>query len=349
MGTVGFLIMTVNSDAQSSHGAPDNGADGKAMRAKVAELLEELSLLDGQQMGRGREDAPRQADADGLDSAETTAEPSSAADPRAPLLNAVKIKGRPGGVAIEIGQGPWLELLIVLQERLEAAEGFFRGGRVVLDVGGRLLVDRDINRVCEILDEHEMKLGVVRSTEERTIDAAVELGFATSTDEVEPAVVIVQEQAVGQATPPATSDAQLAAEIAPAPILPSHFVHRGNLRSGQVLRRNESVVVVGDVNPGAQVISGGDVLVWGRLRGFIHAGAGGNRNAVVTALEFSPTQLRIANLTTVPPETKSTSRGFWFWRQPSLTRAEVAYISDGRIVVEPWDDTKPGGLSALRR
>jgi septum site-determining protein MinC len=54
------------------------------------------------------------------------------------------------------------------------------------------------------------------------------------------------------------------------------------------------VVVFGDVNPGAEIIAEGNVIIWGRLRGMVHAGAKGNRNAVICALDLSPTQLRIA-------------------------------------------------------
>ncbi len=128
-----------------------------------------------------------------------------------------------------------------------------------------------------------------------------------------------------------------------------YFVHNGTLRSGQVLRKAESIVVLGDVNPGAQVISAGDVMVWGRLRGVAHAGAAGNKKAVVAAIEFSPTQLRIAGVAAIAPENKKPGRGLKFWKKPPERRPEVAYIADGRIVVEPWDDSRPGRPKTSRR
>jgi septum site-determining protein MinC len=114
-----------------------------------------------------------------------------------------------------------------------------------------------------------------------------------------------------------------------------------------VLRKTESIVVIGDVNPGAQVISGGDVMVWGRLRGVAHAGADGNDRAVVTALDFAPTQLRIAALTTISPESR---RGFSlkFWKKEPPRRPESARILEGRIVVEPWDEAKPSAIAKWR-
>jgi septum site-determining protein MinC len=86
------------------------------------------------------------------------------------------------------------------------------------------------------------------------------------------------------------------------------------------------VVVVGDVNPGAEIIAEGDVLVWGKLRGLVHAGARGNSNAIVGALTLAPTQLRIGSLIARAPEDKRNRNA----------PAEIARIKDGRIVVEPW-------------
>jgi septum site-determining protein MinC len=245
-------------------------------------------------------------------------------------LAAVKIKGRPGGVAVEIGEGGWDDLIKLLEIRLAAAEGFFRGGRVVLELGPRSLVTGQVRQVQRILENHEMQLGVVRSTSERTLQAAQEIGLSTSSDEQDS----FHEP-----------DAPLPEE---APLRPGHYVHRGNLRSGQILRKTESIVIIGDVNPGAQVISGGDIMIWGRLRGVAFAGADGNRKAVVAALEFAPTQLRIAHLTSIAPEQKK-GRGLRFWKQAPERHAEIARIVESRIVVEPWDDSKPGGPTILYR
>jgi len=86
------------------------------------------------------------------------------------------------------------------------------------------------------------------------------------------------------------------------------------------------VVVIGDVNPGAEIIAGGDVVVWGKLRGLVHAGAYGDREAVVCALEMIPTQLRIADLITVSPAGPRDVEPI----------PEMASIKDGQIVAESW-------------
>jgi septum site-determining protein MinC len=62
------------------------------------------------------------------------------------------------------------------------------------------------------------------------------------------------------------------------------------------------VIILGDINPGGMVIADGDILVWGRLRGVAHAGAGGNRECLIMALQMEPTQLRIADAVARAPE-----------------------------------------------
>ena len=72
--------------------------------------------------------------------------------------------------------------------------------------------------------------------------------------------------------------------------------HKGSLRSGQRLEFEGSLVIIGDVNPGAEVIAGENIVVLGELRGLAHAGAKGNRDAVIEAVEIEATQLRIGDI-----------------------------------------------------
>jgi septum site-determining protein MinC len=96
------------------------------------------------------------------------------------------------------------------------------------------------------------------------------------------------------------------------------------LRSGVRLEYEGNVVVVGDVNPGAEVVAAGSVIVWGRLRGVVHAGAKGDKDAVVCALDLSPTQLRIAAEIATTPERRS---------QPY---PEMARLKEDHLIAEPW-------------
>ena len=72
--------------------------------------------------------------------------------------------------------------------------------------------------------------------------------------------------------------------------------HRGSLRSGQKIEYEGSLVILGDVNAGAEVIAGENVVVLGILRGLAHAGANGNKEAIIAAAAIEAPQLRIANI-----------------------------------------------------
>ncbi|MDZ4159088.1 MAG: septum site-determining protein MinC, partial [Anaerolineaceae bacterium] len=96
------------------------------------------------------------------------------------------------------------------------------------------------------------------------------------------------------------------------------------LRSGFKVAFQGHVVILGDVNPGAEIVAGGSVIVWGCLRGVVHAGAEGNEQAVVCALTLAPTQLRIAGAIAVTPPGKGAS-------QP-----EIARLHEGQVVAVRW-------------
>jgi septum site-determining protein MinC len=106
-------------------------------------------------------------------------------------------------------------------------------------------------------------------------------------------------------------------------VLPATLYHRGTLRGGQTLTQLGSIVVVGDVNPGAELVATGDVIVFGALRGTAHAGAQGDATARVYALELAPTQLRIAALIAADDGARRV-------REP-----EVAFVADDRITIAP--------------
>ncbi len=244
---------------------------------------------------------------------------------------AISIKGRTDGVAIEIGKGHWPELLSELTERLTEASDFFRGGRVALDVGARPLLENELDQVPELLQKVGLKLGVVRTKSQRTFQAALNLGMATR---LEPG---------GDAE---SADAQTAASNREAE---QYFVYRGNLRSGQILQKHEHILVLGDVNPGAEVISAGDIFVWGRLRGIAHAGADGDVQAVIIAFEMNPVQLQIVDITGSAPEEPTTFTGRLLKKRRVVNRPKIAYLNGNQLVIELWDESRPGGIAAFRR
>jgi septum site-determining protein MinC len=110
------------------------------------------------------------------------------------------------------------------------------------------------------------------------------------------------------------------------PVGVATLYHRGTLRGGQALHNLGNLVVIGDVNPGAELVASGDIVVFGALRGVAHAGAQGDRGARVIALELAATQLRIASAIA------SGDAG------PKPRGPEHASIVGDRIVVVPFAD-----------
>jgi septum site-determining protein MinC len=106
---------------------------------------------------------------------------------------------------------------------------------------------------------------------------------------------------------------------------PGGLLLKETVRSGRSIYHEGHIVIIGDVNPGAEIIAGGDVIVWGRLRGLVHAGALGDETAVICALALTPTQLRIADQIAIPPEDNS-----------GKLLPEQAVIRNGQIIAIPW-------------
>lgn len=98
--------------------------------------------------------------------------------------------------------------------------------------------------------------------------------------------------------------------------------HRGSLRSGQKMEVEGSIVIIGDVNSGAEVIASDNIVVLGTLRGLAHAGAKGNKQAIVAAGLFDPVQVRIANIV------KEINRD-----EEPLHKNSYVYIENDKIII----------------
>jgi len=216
----------------------------------------------------------------------------------------VQIKGIREGLLITIGDGTWLETRQALLEHVHQQADFLRGARIILDVGQREIRAADLGQLRDILSDAGLSLWGILSMSPVTEQTAQSLGLATRIGRSRP-----EPEAP---TPESTMSGEGAVLV------------RRTLRSGFSLHHDGHIIVIGDVNPGAEVVAAGDVVVWGHLRGMVHAGAEGDAGAVVCALDLSPTQLRIANQIAVTP------------RQSGKPHPEMAQISDGKVVAEPW-------------
>jgi len=118
--------------------------------------------------------------------------------------------------------------------------------------------------------------------------------------------------------------------IFPKPNRSRVLLLKRTVRSGQKISYRGTVVILGDANPGSEIVATGDILVMGTLRGMAHAGAEGDRSAIVAAFRLKPTQLRIAGIISRPPEEKE-----YLPRFP-----EIARLKDNVIVIEPYNTLK---------
>ncbi len=213
----------------------------------------------------------------------------------------ITIKGSREGLRLQLDENlPWDDLLVALETELERGAQFFNGAHVSIDVGNRALEGDTLASMIELMRRHGLEADALIAATRESRTAARSAGIAA--------------WPVTRTT--ATEEQSEAG-----------FVQR-TLRSGQVLRHHGHITIIGDVNPGAEVIAGGSVLVWGRVRGTIHAGALGDRGAVICAVDLAPTQLRIADLIARAPD------------GPPSRRPEMARVIDDQISVEAWENQR---------
>jgi septum site-determining protein MinC len=109
-----------------------------------------------------------------------------------------------------------------------------------------------------------------------------------------------------------------------------------SMRSGQKIEYEGHVVVMGDVHPTAEVIAGGSIVIWGEIKGVVHAGAGGDEQAVIVGLLFEPTQIRIADCM-VMNEESDIQEGNDVERPQREFYPQVAYLRGDEIVLKNWE------------
>ena len=196
----------------------------------------------------------------------------------------VQIKGLRDGLLVSLDDASWEEQRTALIAQVDGQPAFFQGARLALDVATQVLRVDDLAELRDQLSERGIFLWSVISESPTTEQTAQLLGLATRISKPRP-----------EETRQFSVD-DLGEETA-------LFLNR-TLRSGTRIEFPGHVVVLGDVNPGAEIIAEGNIIIWGRLRGMVHAGSAGNVSAVICALDLSPTQLRIADevATTLHPQ-----------------------------------------------
>jgi septum site-determining protein MinC len=219
------------------------------------------------------------------------------------ITSLVQIKGIRDGLLATFMEAAWGDQCIALLAQIDERPAFFQGARLAMDVGSQVLKVNDLVDLRDRLSERNVALWAVVGESPTTEHTSQLLGLATRISKPRP-----EEQRHVNAI---SDDTAL-------------FINK-TLRSGKRIEFPGHVVVMGDVNAGAEIIADGNVIIWGRVRGMIHAGAKGNRSAIICALDLSATQLRIANevSATLKPQ-----------KNP---RPEIASInSEGRLQAELW-------------
>jgi len=220
------------------------------------------------------------------------------------VTSLVHIKGIRDGLLATFADAPWEDLRSALLSQIDERPSFFQGARLAMDVGNQVLKVNDLVGLRDHLSERNLVLWAVISESPTTEQTAQLLGLATRISKPRP-----EEQKNYADTIP--DDAAL-------------YVNK-TLRSGTRIEYPGHVVVVGDVNPGAEIVAEGNVIVWGRVRGMIHAGSKGDRSAFICALDLSANQLRIADEVSA------------MLKPQSDPRPEIATINnEGKLQAELW-------------
>ena len=195
---------------------------------------------------------------------------------------------------------PLSQLLVEVEEHIQKSPAFFADAKVFLEVDTRPVLQHETEQLGVVLSRHGLTLQGVVSAASR-----VE-GISRPQPTVpEPSKVITPIIHEKEAT----------------------VVEHRTVRSGEKVASESHLVIMGDVNPGAEVIAENNIIVWGSLKGTAYAGVPNHEDAVIAALHLSPIQLRIAGYIARSPDV----------RPVTAAVPELARIDQNEIVVETWE------------
>jgi septum site-determining protein MinC len=226
------------------------------------------------------------------------------------LTSLVQIKGLRDSLLVTLSDASWEEQSRALLAQIDGQPAFFQGARLVLDVGPQVLKVNEMAALRDQLSERKVSLWAVISESPTTEKTAQLLGLATRISKPRP-------------------EESRHAEVANISDETALFINK-TLRSGTRVEFAGHIVVLGDVNPGAEVVADGNVIVWGKLRGVVVGGAKGDEKAVVCALDLSPMRLQLGEHVLDGAGRKETGK------------PEMAVVRGAKIVVESWQSGSIG-------
>ena len=201
--------------------------------------------------------------------------------------NCVSINLRKNEIVIKIAEDAEQKKIISeLTKKLSDLKKLYKEDKTPIKIVGKVLKNKEIDEIQELIKE---KIDV-----DIDFDMPKSLGLSSITR------TFKQEVAISETK-----------------------FHRGSLRSGQRLETEGSIVIIGDVNSGAEVIASDNIVVLGNLRGLAHAGAKGNKNAIIAAGKLDAVQLRISNIV------KEIDRD-----DEPVHRQAYVFVEDDKIIIE---------------
>ncbi|NLO75525.1 MAG: septum site-determining protein MinC [Clostridia bacterium] len=218
----------------------------------------------------------------------------------------VTVKGDREGLHIFCEEtSSWSKVIAEIKERLSGENKiFFAGASVIIELGNRDLSVKDVSLLWKTFEQCGIKIKGIRT------DSSAETSIETKEKDSE------QEDRIKPVHEQETSATEF---ISPKPV----YILNRNMRSGQNITFDGNVIVFGDVNPGAEIIATGFIMVMGTLRGIAHAGSSGDERAWVMAYRLQPSLLRIANCIARAPEDEPLG-------------PEIAKINENVIICEPF-------------
>ena len=235
------------------------------------------------------------------------------------MNNSVVIKGNKHGITVILEEEKnFDDLKGLIKEKFEQSSKFFGQADMALSLEGKELSDEEQLEIVKLIMEVTSLNIVCIVDNDEVKDAKFENAIVSQRLEQE------RKQSAVQAQP-------VSSELASV-IENQGLFYKGTLRSGQVLESEASVVVLGDVNPGAKIVAKGNVVVLGSLRGNIFAGADGNENAFVVALEMNPMQIKIGDIIARCADGEPAKKVKK--KKEKEVQPKLAYIYDSNIYIE---------------
>lgn len=239
------------------------------------------------------------------------------------MSNDILIKRNRYGVNLILNDKiPFSELVSQVGEKFKESEKFFGNSKVAISFEGRELSEKEEREILDAITENSSLQIVCIMNHDPQMEEQMR-------QRVEQALAGGKDASRREAAEPGNFPEQ--AEYGPE----SDF-YKGNLRSGQVLESASNVTLIGDVNPGARIVSQGNIVILGSLRGNAWAGAGGDSNCFIFALDMKPIQLQIGDyIAKSPDREKEKKRLLRKGKSEETDIPRVALVRDGNICIEP--------------